>query len=126
MRILLSFILFYFPNIIAIGAESFVENSKLDYQVIRDNLRSLDSRLDKLIHAIEDANDSSSKTANLRNSQSLDLRQNTQKSFLTQQTGGSKDKGWDLLVLRELALEHSPDLLIKKQIQKNLKKKSLF
>ena len=65
MRIYLFFILFYFLNIVAIGVESYVENSKLDYQGIRDNLRSLDSRLDKLIHAIDDANNSSRKTTNL-------------------------------------------------------------
>jgi len=122
MRIFLFFILFYFLNIVAIGVESFAENSKLDYQGIRDNLRSLDSRLDKLIHAIDDANNSSRKTTNLKNPPPNVARQNTNKSFSTQRTNPSKGKGWNLLVLRELALEHSPDLLIKKADTKEFEK----
>ena len=93
MRIFLFFILFYFLNIVAIGVESFAENSKLDYQGIRDNLRSLDSRLDKLIHAIDDANNSSRKTTNLKNPPPNVARQNTNKSFSTQRTIQVKEKG---------------------------------
>ena len=78
---------------------------------MRENLRNLDLRLDSLLNSI-DSDDS----------KSIDEDENSEDNSIIKKTFSESSiplnfqnqNGWDLFVLRELALKHSPELLIKK------------
>lgn len=92
---------------------NFLLGSKLlissDYQEMRENLRELDHRLDNLLESMPPNANQESK---ISPSPKTDVDvPNIQKSkYIKNNDLG----GWDLFVLRELALRHSPELLIKK------------
>ena len=88
------------------------EKKEIDYQKMRENLRNLDLRLDSLLNSI-DSDDSKKSIDEDENSEDNSIIKKTfSESFIP--LNFQNQNGWDLFVLRELALKHSPELLIKK------------
>ena len=100
------------------------EKKEIDYQKMRENLRNLDLRLDSLLNSI-DSDDSKKSIDEDENSEDNSIIKKTfSESFIP--LNFQNQNGWDLFVLRELALKHSPELLIKKLNRMKLKKKFLL
>jgi outer membrane protein len=80
-----------------------------DYQEMRENLRALDHRLDNLLESM-------SPNANQESKISLGPKTDVEFASIEKSKNIKNNDlgGWDLFVLRELALRHSPELLIKK------------
>ena len=80
-----------------------------DYQEMRENLRALDHRLDNLLESM-------STNANQESKISLGPKTDVDVPSIEKSKNIKNNDlgGWDLFVLRELALRHSPELLIKK------------
>jgi outer membrane protein len=80
-----------------------------DYQEMRENLRALDHRLDNLLESM-------SPNANQESKISLGPKADVDVPSIEKSKNIKNNDlgGWDLFVLRELALRHSPELLIKK------------
>ena len=80
-----------------------------DYQEMRENLRALNHRLDNLLESM-------STNANQESKISLGPKTDVDVPSIEKSKNIKNNDlgGWDLFVLRELALRHSPELLIKK------------